>query len=207
MSKQQVREVDIRRLDLRIRQSFEIALAQLGVRFITSPMPYCKIVGNKQGGNILTVRTVNNLAQVYLEGPKSEAGGDVFFYVEKITFLVLDGKHLEEPRTVQMHYPHGESLESIMNHSLAHRGPVIYKLIGDLLGYELADSALYFLWEYPNIEIVSKREFHATYILKGFGGVGQVEIWYSTLTGYYKAKLDNRTFTKQPYKDNWVEVK
>jgi len=151
MTKQRV--ISIRPSDQMIVEAFEVALAQLGVYATHHQRLYSffTIEGNKSEG-MVTVKAGNHEARVYIFGK-----GEVFTYVDHITFDVLNGVRLEQSKPVQLHNfdyrDKGSHITSVLTHYTEHREIHIYQVLGLAYGYDVASSVLHYLWKYPRVEL------------------------------------------------------
>ncbi len=199
MSKQ--RKVSWRRSDQAISEAFEIALAQIGIRF-NHGMPYITIEGNKNEGPV-KVTAPGIEALVHTHG-----NGEFFFYVEKVVFLRALGEG-KDPITVQLHDVDGKGignhLVTALTHDTVHRQSYVFQLLGEALGFEIGASVVHFLWGHPLVEL-DEGQWKLTYQLDDICGVTKIEIWYSRMLGYTTACLNGDWNFSYHGPSGWKEV-
>ncbi len=207
MSKKQ-RIISIRPSDEMVVEAFEIALAQLGI-FATHHQQlysFITIEGNKSDG-MVTVKAGQYQARVYVVGK-----GEIFTYVDHITFDVLNDVKLEQSRSVQLHNfdyrDKGNHVTTVLTHYTEHREANIYQVLGLAYGYDIAASVLCYLWKYPRVELGEQEdEYKLTYEFKeSVCGVKKIELWYSRTYGYVEAVINStRYFTCGHFNNVWSE--
>lgn len=198
MSKQ--RRISIRLSDQVIAETFEVALAQVGVRFSARHMPFISITGDKDEG-VVEVKTAQNSARVYCRGK-----GELFFYVDHVDFDEINGQKQENSRVVRFHDLGGNrenSLVALMQLT-RHREAVIYQVLGLAVGFEIATSVLYHLWKYPLVKF-EDEDIKLIYELDCCG-VTKIELTYNHNYGFTEAVINGaRYFTCKPFAGTWSE--
>jgi len=207
MSKKQ-RVISIRPSDEMIVEAFEIALAQLGV-FATRHQrlySFITIEGNKSDGMVV-VKAGKYEARVYIVGK-----GEIFTYVDQITFDVLDGVRLEQSKPVQLHNfdyrDKGSHVTTVLTHYTEHREANIYQVLGLAYGYGTATSVLHYLWKYPRVELgENDDEYRVVYeFSEAICGVKKITLTYSRTYGYVEAVINGtRYFTCEFFSNVWSE--
>jgi hypothetical protein len=198
MSKQ--RSISIRLSDQIIAEAFEVALAQVGVRFHTRHMPFISITGNKDDG-MVEVKTAQSSARVYCHGK-----GEHFFYVDHITFDEINGQKQENSRVVWFHDLGGnrENLLVALMQLTQHRDAVIYQVLGLAEGFHTAPSIMYALWKYPLVKF-EDEDIKLIYELDCCG-ITKIELTYNHNYGFTEAVINGtRYFTCKPFAGTWSE--
>jgi hypothetical protein len=196
MSKQ--RSIVNHRSDFPLYRAFEIALAQVGFPQTVGQMKYVKIDGNKEDGKVI-VSTPLHTARVYMTGKR-----EYFFTIQSITFDVLNGEKLPQPKIVNCDI--GDMSLMVLMHRFEKVAPgIIYHLVGTAFNFNTAESVLLHLAD-PKVLSDGANECVVRYVLDNICGIRTVELQYSQDYGFIEAVINGeRYFICEHFTHVWHE--